>query len=109
VLKETADEFLGGDSRSLDLISGGFLVLEGDVAVIEGENAIVADGDAEDVRCKIVESCFTTADGLRVNHPLLFPYTFVNLIEQAGFFKGVTEFGAEDDSEGDYVDKEVLP
>ncbi len=50
MLEEAANELLGGKGAGLDLIGGRFLVLEGDVAVSEGDEAAVAEGDAEDVK-----------------------------------------------------------
>ena len=62
VLKEAADELLGGDLGSSDLTGSRVLVLEGDLAVIQREDAVVADGNSNDVRGKIFERRLAAAD-----------------------------------------------
>jgi hypothetical protein len=55
VLKEAANKLLGGNGRESGLISGRILVGESDLAILEGEDAAIADGDAKDVRSKVFE------------------------------------------------------
>jgi len=53
VLQEAADELFSGDRTTLNLIGGRFFISESEVAVLQFEEAIVADGDAKDVRRKM--------------------------------------------------------
>src|SRR5262245_28409504 len=73
VLKETADKLLGGDGRESGLISGRILVGKSDLAVLEGEDAAIADGHAKDVGSEVFEGGLAGAYGLRVNDPSLAP------------------------------------
>jgi hypothetical protein len=56
VLKEAADELFGRDGRVSGLIRGRILVGKSDLAILEGEDAVIADGDAKDVRGEVFES-----------------------------------------------------
>lgn len=55
-MEKAADELCGGDRATLDLISGGFFIREGDVSIFQLVQAVVADRDTKDVRSKIPES-----------------------------------------------------
>ena len=96
MLQEPANELFGGDGAELDLVGGRFFVVESDLAVLELEDAVVADGDAEDVRGEVFECCLAAADGLGVDHPGFRPDSLIHLIEQPGLFQLVSELGAEE-------------
>ena len=55
VLKEAADKLLGGNGRESGLISGRILVGKSHLAILEGEDPAIADGDAKDVRSEVFE------------------------------------------------------
>jgi hypothetical protein len=57
-----------------ELVSFGLTVLitKGDLAVFEFEDAVVAEGDSEDIGGKIFEGSLAAADGLTVNDPSCF-------------------------------------
>ena len=55
MLEEAADELLGAECAVAKLISGGLFVGERDVPIFQVAQAVVADGDAEDVRGEILE------------------------------------------------------
>jgi hypothetical protein len=97
VLKKPTHTLFGRAGRACDLISGRFLVLKRDVAILQREEALMADGHSNDIRGKISEGVFATADWLTVHHPVLFPYVLIDVREQVGFFQLVSERGAEDD------------
>jgi hypothetical protein len=59
VLKEAADELFGRDGRVSGLIRGRILVGKSDLAILEREDAVIADGDAKDVRGEVFESSLT--------------------------------------------------
>ena len=56
VLEEAANELCSSDGAVLELLAGGFFKSESDVAVLQFAQAVVADGDAKDVRGEILES-----------------------------------------------------
>ena len=72
VLKEAADEFVGGQGHDL-----GFAALavvlpgEADPAVVEADQAAVGDGDAMGVAAEIAENLLRSGEGrLGVDHPV---------------------------------------
>jgi len=81
----------------LALIRGRFLGLKGDVAILQLEEALIADGNSNDIRGKISAGWLATADWLTVNHPGFFPYVLLAVSEQGGCVSLVSERGAEDD------------
>ncbi len=108
VLEEAANECWGGQGASSELLSSRFLVLKSDLAVGELEEALVAEGDAKDVRGEILERRCAGADRLRVDDPLLLPCLLSHLSEQLGLFELVSELGAEDDGESKDGDQKVF-
>jgi hypothetical protein len=73
VLEETADEFFSGDGGELELLGCGIFVLEGDFAIFEIEDTVIADGDAKDVRSEVLEGSQTAADRFAMNDPVFVP------------------------------------
>jgi hypothetical protein len=67
VLKEAADKLLGGNGQESGLISGRTLVGKSHLAILEGEDPAVADGDAKDVRSEVFEGGLAGSYRLRVN------------------------------------------
>jgi len=88
VLEEAADEGGGGQGASSKLLGRRFLVLKSDLTVGELEEALVAEGDAEDVRGEVLESGGAGAHCLAVNQPIFVPDARVNRREQAALFRG---------------------
>ena len=71
-LQEKSDELLGGHGHHL---ADGIPVVgpgKGDLAVLEGQQALVADGDAVGIAAEILQHASGTAEGrFGVNHPFL--------------------------------------
>ena len=72
------------------------LITKSDLAVFEFEDAVVAQGHAEDIGGEIFESRWAAADGLTINDPILVPDLRGQLEVEGSFLEGVTELGAED-------------
>jgi hypothetical protein len=106
VLEEATDELLSRDQTVLELVRGRLFIGESDVAVLQLTEAVVAEGDAKDVRGELLEGCLAGADGLAVNYPALFPYA-VHGGEEGGLFQLVTQLGAEDQSQRFFMHEEV--
>ena len=73
VLEESPDEF---DSRQSDpsyLLGAVIAIAEADHAVVDGFQAAVGDGDAENVTAKIVEDFVSPSSVLRMNDPVFLP------------------------------------
>lgn len=107
VLEKTADELLGRDGREPDLIGRRLLVGESDQAIVEFDDPPVADGDAKDVGCEILEGGLAGADSLAVDDPILAPDGGVDQGEEIGLLEQVAELGAEENREWLDVDEEV--
>ena len=69
MLPEAAQELFGRPGCKSALLSGGVFVLESNEAIIELNEAVVGDGDTEDIRREILEGGQATADRLRMHHP----------------------------------------
>ena len=82
VLKKTADELFGADGREFDLIGRRILVRESDLSVLEFDDALVADGDAKDVRSEVFEGGGACAYRLRVNDPIFAPDLLIKEMEE---------------------------
>ncbi len=59
VLEEAADELCGGECAVLELLSGRLFEGESDLTIFQLEQAVVADGDAKDIRGEILEGLLT--------------------------------------------------
>lgn len=109
VLKESADELFGRDGREFDLIGRRFLVRESDPSLLEFEDALVADGNAKDVRGQIFESRFSRADRLTMNHPIFVPGLLIDELKQVGLLELIAEPGTEEGGERFDVNQKILP
>jgi hypothetical protein len=70
VLEEATNELFGSDGATLKLVSGGLLVSESDLAMMEVAEAIVTEGDAKDVRGEILEGLQAGADRFGMHDPI---------------------------------------
>ena len=107
-MEETTDELLGGDGAALDLSRSRLFISESDVAVLQLEEAVVADSDAKDVRGEILEGLFAGAYGFGMHHPVFAPDARSDCSEQLSLFQFIAELGAEDARKRFDVDQEVF-
>ena len=96
MLQEAADELLSRDGCGavLNLIGGRLFISESEVAILQLAQAVVADSDAKDVRCEILEGLFATAHGFGVNDPVFAPDGCLHLSEQFSLFQLIAKLGA---------------
>ena len=73
VLEEPPEEFVGWKCDVADLLGAVVAVAETDLAVVDGFQTAVGDGDSEDVAGEIVQDLFTAAGMFRVNDPVFLP------------------------------------
>ena len=98
-----------GSVQLFNLISGGLFVSESDVAVFELAQAVVAEGDAKDVRSEILERPARRCRPVRQSTTQSFFQTRrLDLSKQAGLFQFITQLGAEDHAERFFVDQKVF-
>ena len=93
VLQEPADACLGGDGADLERPGLGVLVCEGDPAVFESEDAVVADRHTKDVRRERREGLSASANRLTMDHPVLFPDRRGDTVNHRGPAQRLTQFG----------------
>lgn len=108
VLEETVDELFGREGASLELAGIGKAVAESDLAMCQLEDAIVADGDTEDVWGQVFQSAQPIAHGLTVNDPFLQPHLVWYIGKAVGVAQGITKLGAKDPGEGLHRKEKVL-
>ena len=83
VLEESPEEFMAGKRDVAGLAGAVIAVVETDLAVVDGLQTAVGDGDAEYVAAEIVEDLFTAARMLTVNDPGFFPKGWRHVADQA--------------------------
>ena len=70
VLEEAAHELLAGDTAHPPAVGFAMLVADGDRLIVEGDDAGVGDGDAEDIAGEIIEhGLFALAPGRSMDDP----------------------------------------
>ena len=94
VLKETMDEFLGGQRAEPGLTRVG-CVAEGDLVILHVHDAAIAEGDAKDVGREILEGDAAIADGLAMHHPVLLPHFRRNVCKAIRLAQGIAELGTK--------------
>ena len=92
VLEKAADELMSLERLRAIAIGRSVLVAEGDGLIIDGEDAPVGDGDAEDIAGEIFErGLFTLAPRGDVDHPGDLP----DMVRQIGLWAEPDESVAE--------------
>ncbi len=107
VLKETVDEFLGGQRAELGLARVGF-VAERDLVVFDLDDATIAEGNAKDVGREILEGSAAVADRLAMHDPILLPYGSGDVHKALGLTQGVAELGAKESGQRLDGEQEIL-
>jgi len=108
VLEEAADESFGREGGDPKGIGFGVAVSECDLTVLEDEDVLVADGDAEDIGGEVFEGGLAASDGDNVYHPALAPDLPLDLMKQPGLLEQVSELGAEDLGQGFFRQEVVV-
>ena len=84
VLEETVDELIGGEGAKFEQAGVGRVIAEGDLVVLELDEAAVGEGDAEDIGGQVLEGRASIANRLAVHDPVLFSRKGRDLPEGAG-------------------------
>jgi len=74
MLQEAADELLSWKRAHSEFAGFGGAVAKRHLSIGQFQNAVVADGDAKDVRRQVPQGREATADRLAMHHPGLSPY-----------------------------------
>ena len=100
VLQEAAEELDRVEGHLPPAVRADSTIGERDLAVVAGDDPMVADGDAEDVRGEILQRSPAVAGGLRVDHPVATPHRGIGQVQQALAPQDVAELGAKEDRQG---------
>ena len=75
MLQEAVDELFGGEGAELGLSGIGSAITKSDLIArsVQFDQTVVADGDAEDVGCQVLQCGAAIANRFAVGDPLLFP------------------------------------
>ena len=73
MLQESADELDARQRDMTDLMGFMIAIVESNEVLVDGFQAVVGDGDAEDVACQIVQDLFSAAGVLAMNDPVFLP------------------------------------
>jgi len=82
-----------------------FAIAEENHPVLDLDDTRIGDSHFEDVRGKVLQACFTGADGLGIDIPIDLPDLRGDLIEEPGISHRITELGFED--LGESLDGEI--
>ncbi|SRR6266571_4811436 len=98
VLEKPTHKLLGRQRTGFALVRGRLLVLERDVAIFQREDAVVAEGNAEEVPSTISEGVLAAADRHTVHDPVFVPYGLIDERASSSLVPLVDELGAEEHS-----------
>ena len=88
MLQEAAQKLHGADRHDADLISPVVPPVEAHLAILEGDEPRVGDGDAVRVAGEIFQNLLRSAEGrLGINHPFGFFQLFGKALKCAGLFQ----------------------
>ncbi len=99
VVEEAVDEFLGWYTHVAELLGAVVAITEGDLAVLEGFDPAVGDGDPEDIARQVLQDLGAGSGVLGVDDPGLPPHLSGDLVIEAQGLEGIAHLGAEDDRE----------
>jgi len=114
VLEEALDEVLHGEGASFKLAGICGAILEGELgslqvaALIHGDQASVAEGNAVDVGSQVFESNLPITNWFAVDNPFSLPDFSRNLCVEGRFAQGVLEGSAEQFGERLYWQEKVF-
>ena len=103
------NERFGRKGTQLELAGIRGTIAEGHLAILQADQAAVADGDAENIGRQVLQSCAAIAYRFAVNDPFLLPDLRRYLCEKGGLLQGLPELAAEDFGERLYWQQKILP
>lgn len=73
MLEKASDKLDSGQRNAAHLLGTVIAIAETDHAVVDGFQAAVGDGDAEDVASEVIENLVATTGVLGMNNPVFLP------------------------------------
>jgi hypothetical protein len=108
MLQETMDELMSPQGTTFFRTGLGVAIAKGHTILFQLEQAVVAEGDAEDVRCQIFQRIQTGAHLFTVHNPILLPNLGWNTGITIGVTQSLLEFAAENPGEHLHRQKEIV-
>jgi len=99
MLEEAFEELRTRESGALDPLRLIVSITEGDVCIVDGFDAAVGNGNAEDIAAEIFENLFAGTGVFGVNDPIFLPHRAGNFFKEAGSAQSRTELGAKNERE----------
>ena len=109
MLQEALHERFGKQRTGSHSFGLAILIAEGDVTILQLEDAFVVQGDAEDIGRQVLECALTLADRATVDQPILTPSFISDLCEQSLLVQADPHFAPEEPGQWFDVDEEVIP
>jgi len=100
VLPETTNELFSRERAQFGFVSLCVFGAKRYLASGQLEDAIVADGNPEDVRCQILQGGQSITHRLTMHHPLLLPHLGRDIFKEIRWPQRVAEFSAKDARKG---------
>jgi len=114
MLEETLQETFDGEGAGFELSGVGRAILESDLgsletaAMLNGDQAAIADGDAMNIGSQIFESSLTIANGFAMDDPILVPNLCGDLIKERGVLQSASKGSTEQLGKGLHRQEEVI-
>ena len=114
MLKETLEKLLNRKRTLFELTGIGSAVLKGDLrtfhgtTVVKSKQTAIADGDAMDIRRKILEGSLTISNRLAIHDPLLRPDLGGNKLKEFQFLQTASEGSSKQFGESAHWQEESL-
>jgi hypothetical protein len=103
-----ANEWLCTEGAARGVRGLGSFVVEGELTIFQGEEAVIADGHAKDVGSQRLAGLRAGAHRFTRHHPGLFPDLWGDKVNHAGLSQRGAEFGAKRDGKGLDGDQEIF-
>ena len=109
VLKKSSDKFHGVKGYCVPCFCVTILILECNDIVFNAYDAVIGDGDAEDIPRKVAEGVVPFSCCLTMCDPFLLPKVGIDFIEELSLFHSIPEYGFKEVCQGFCVNKQILP
>ena len=105
MLEVTSDKFEDIEVGGLEGCVVMFLVSEDNAIISTFQDVLIRYGTAIDIRCKVLESCFSGSSRLYMADPFLFPNGFWDKFVEIGLFDHIPEHPPYHSGEGFNMDE----
>ena len=100
MLKKSSDKFHGVKRHGFPCFLLTIFILKFNDLVFNAFDAVIGDGDAEDIPRKVSQRILPCSHSLAVDNPLLVPNVGIDFMEELSPLHGFSEFGFKDLCQG---------